>query len=89
MQARFATQRREFRRRYIKWTQLNVKSGSSNADLIELFERCTQDIQKHRNYERYKNDPRFLRIWVQYVSSGPRARPLASWYSLPAASFLI
>lgn len=53
--------------RYIKWTQLNVKSGSSNADLIELFERCTQDIQKHRNYERYKNDPRFLRIWVQYV----------------------
>ena len=38
-----------------------MRSGAASCDLAELLERCTAQLQAHRNYERYKDDPRFLR----------------------------
>ena len=46
---------------YIKWTQASVRSGAPAGDLMELLERCTAQLRTHRNYSRYKDDPRFLR----------------------------
>lgn len=50
---------------YIKWTQDNFKAGGHKADLLPLLERCTRKLQ---GMDRYKDDVRYLRVWVQYVS---------------------
>lgn len=51
--------------RFIKWTQETFRSGGHQAELLPLLERCTRELQ---GYEHYKNDVRYLRVWVQYVS---------------------
>ena len=51
-------------RSYIKWTQDTFKAGGHKADLLPLLERCTRELQ---DVERYKDDIRYLRVWVQYV----------------------
>ena len=56
-------------RRFIKWTQDTFASGGHQAELIPLLERCTRELQ---DLPQYKDDPRYLRVWIQYVSGlGP------------------
>ncbi len=53
-------------RRFIKWTQDTFKSGGHKAELLPLLERCTRELQGDA---RYKKDIRYLRVWIQYVST--------------------
>lgn len=50
---------------YIKWCQETFHSGGHKAEIVPLLERCTRELQKH---EKYRNDIRYLRVWIQYVS---------------------
>lgn len=50
---------------YIKWTNDNYPMGStSDSGLINLLERT---IDLFRDDAMYKNDARFLRVWLQYI----------------------
>lgn len=40
----------------------NIAGGK--AELQKVLEACTKELLKH---DRYVNDIRFLRIWIQYV----------------------
>lgn len=63
-------------RRFIKWTQDTFVAGGARAELIPLLERCTSAFQQD---ERYRNDLRYLRIWILYVRrSGMRLSELRS-----------
>ena len=50
--------------RFIKWTQDAFKAGGSKSELLPLLERCTRELQGD---ERYRDDARYLRVWIQYV----------------------
>ena len=50
--------------RLIKWVQFAYPSGGHHAQLRPLLERCTRELLQQ---ERYKQDPRYLRVWLQYV----------------------
>jgi len=52
--------------RYLKWTQSTFKAGGHKAEMLPLLERCTRQLQQQ---ERYKKDSRYLRLWIQYVST--------------------
>jgi hypothetical protein len=54
--------------RFIKWTQETFQSGGHKGELLPLLERCTRELQ---TYPAYKNDVRYLRTWIQYVSNTP------------------
>lgn len=56
--------------RFIKWTQETFASGGHQAELIPLLERCTRELQ---DLPQYKDDVRYLRVWIQYVSAWPPA----------------
>ena len=57
---------------YINWVHYNFPQGA-NADsgLVILLEKCTS---KFRDVLHYKNDPRYLKIWLEYTnySDSPR-----------------
>ncbi|KGU30089.1 checkpoint serine/threonine-protein kinase [Candida albicans P57055] len=57
---------------YINWVHYNFPQGA-NADsgLVILLEKCTS---KFRDVSHYKNDPRYLKIWLEYTnySDSPR-----------------
>lgn len=59
--------------RYINWTQETFPAGhSADSGLLQLLERATQTFIHEQPY---KNDPRYLRLWVQYIrdfSDSPR-----------------
>ncbi|KAI5846813.1 Mad3/BUB1 homology region 1-domain-containing protein [Tricharina praecox] len=51
--------------RYINWTVETFTSGhSADSGLLQLLERATKEFI-HDN--QYKNDPRYLKLWVQYA----------------------
>lgn len=52
--------------RFIKWTQETFQAGGHKAELLPLLERCTRELQ---SLPKYKGDIRYLRVWVQYVST--------------------
>lgn len=57
---------------YIKWTHDNYPQGAnSESGLVSLLERCTSYF---RDTEYYKNDPRYLKVWLEYInySDSPR-----------------
>ncbi|ODV67920.1 hypothetical protein HYPBUDRAFT_200247 [Hyphopichia burtonii NRRL Y-1933] len=57
---------------YIKWTHDNFPQGSnSESGLLALLERCTSCF---RDVLYYKNDPRYLKVWLEYsnYSDSPR-----------------
>lgn len=57
---------------YIKWTHDNYPQGAnSESGLVSLLERCTSCF---RDTEYYKNDPRYLKVWLEYInySDSPR-----------------
>jgi checkpoint serine/threonine-protein kinase len=60
--------------RYVKWTMNAYPSAQATAEsgLLSLLERATKAFL---NSTHYKNDPRYLRLWLQYVrlfSDAPR-----------------
>ena len=57
-------------RRFIKWTQDAFKAGGSKSELLPLLERCTRELQ---GVERYRDDARYLRVWIQYVGPSKAA----------------
>ena len=52
--------------RLIKWSQDTYKSGGHQAELLPILERCTRELQ---GIAKYRTDLRYLRVWIQYVSS--------------------
>lgn len=58
--------------RYIRWTQNTYPSNAGQSQLLPLLERTTKAFLKDENY---KNDARYLKIWLQYIrlfSDAPR-----------------
>lgn len=55
---------------YIEWTQVNFPQGNT-PELTELLEKCTSHF---RDCPYYKNDPRYLKVWMEYIklSDSPR-----------------
>lgn len=50
---------------YIQWTHTNYAAGASpESGLLVLLERCTLCF---RDTTYYKNDPRYLRVWLEYA----------------------
>jgi len=57
---------------YIQWIKVNYPSGKTvESGLIQVLERCTSQF---RDFDFYKNDPRYLRVWLTYAkySDNPR-----------------
>lgn len=57
---------------YIQWIKTNYPSGKSvESGLIQVLERCTSQF---RDLDFYKNDPRYLKVWLTYAkySDNPR-----------------
>lgn len=59
--------------RYVSWTVENFPSGNSHdSGLLNLLERATREFLHE---EQYKNDPRYVKLWIQYIqnhSDAPR-----------------
>jgi hypothetical protein len=49
---------------YIKWTKDTFVSGGQKSELLPLLERCTREFHGR---EEYRDDIRYLRVWIQYV----------------------
>ncbi|CCJ28285.1 unnamed protein product, partial [Pneumocystis jirovecii] len=51
--------------KYIKWTNETYPHGqSAESGLVSLLERC---IRCFVNVSYYKEDPRYLKVWIQYM----------------------
>lgn len=49
---------------YVEWTHTAFPQGSNRASgLVLLLERCTSQF---RDTPHYKNDPRYVRLWMEY-----------------------
>lgn len=59
--------------RYVNWTVETFPAGNSHdSGLLHLLERATREFLHE---EQYKNDPRYLKLWIQYIqnhSDAPR-----------------
>jgi len=52
--------------RYVDWTVDNYPQGvSAESGLLELLERATRELAHD---PRYKNDMRYLKLWIHYAS---------------------
>ena len=49
---------------YILWTEQNFPSGA-RMQLSQLLEKC---VTQYKDEEKYKNDSRYLEIWIKFVS---------------------
>ncbi|KAI5970253.1 BUB1 [Candida margitis] len=50
---------------YIDWTHRNYPQGANTfSDLFGLLERCAS---KFRDISLYKNDSRYLKVWLEYI----------------------
>jgi checkpoint serine/threonine-protein kinase len=49
---------------YIRWTKDTFVSGGQKSELVPLLEKCTRAFH---DSEQYRNDIRYLRVWIQYV----------------------
>jgi checkpoint serine/threonine-protein kinase len=57
---------------YLQWISNNYPSGRSvDSGLIQVLEKCTSQF---RDVAYYKNDPRYLKVWLSYAkySENPR-----------------
>ncbi|BBN17333.1 checkpoint serine/threonine-protein kinase [Marchantia polymorpha subsp. ruderalis] len=50
--------------RCIKWVKDAFPAGGAQSELLKLLEGCTRQFHKD---ELYRNDVRYLRVWVQYA----------------------
>ncbi|CAG5132897.1 unnamed protein product [Candidula unifasciata] len=51
---------------YIKWTEQHYPKGGHDGQLMKMLERCLREFQAD---ERYKNDPRFIHMWIKFACS--------------------
>ena len=58
--------------RFIKWSQGAANYKSRRTELLPLLERCTRQLQANA---RYRDDVRYLRVWIQYVRHRCRLMP--------------
>ncbi|KAJ9095104.1 hypothetical protein QFC19_007671 [Naganishia cerealis] len=50
---------------YLDWIHNTYPSGASHeSGLLSLLERCTSSL---RDITHYKNDPRYLLVWMEYI----------------------
>lgn len=52
--------------RYVKWTEAEYPSRGKGSAYVQLLERCTR---KFKDEERYRNDKRYLRVWIKYADA--------------------
>lgn len=51
--------------RYISWLHETYPGGNTaESGIARVLERCTEEFA---NSEEYANDPRYLKIWLQYI----------------------
>lgn len=62
-------------RRYVKWTQESYPTAGGKEQLLKTLEAATTALA---GCQRYYDDPRFLRLWVQYVSAPGRSPSFGS-----------
>jgi len=55
--------------RFIKWAEQTFTSGGRETEVLPLLERCTRELRETR-FEQYRDDARFLRVWVKYADLG-------------------
>lgn len=63
-------------RRFVKWVQQTFTAGGHQSELVPLLERCTRELQGR---EEYREDVRYLRVWLQYVRPRPPAPTFPSY----------
>lgn len=51
--------------RCIKWVQEAFPSGGDTSGLILIYEQC---VRSFWHSDRYKDDLRYLKVWLEYVS---------------------
>lgn len=55
--------------RYAQWVEQSYPKGGKNRDLKPLLEKCFSAMTGTEELIiQYKNDPRFLQLWLKYVS---------------------
>ena len=52
---------------YLKWAKGAFPKGKE--ELMPLLERCTREF---KDEARYREDKRYLRVWIQYVRRSER-----------------
>ncbi|KAH9845856.1 mitotic checkpoint serine/threonine protein kinase [Teratosphaeria destructans] len=64
--------------RYVKWTLDAYPSAQATpqSQLLPLLERATKTFQSSAHY---KNDPRYLKIWLHYIRLFADARARCRW----------
>ena len=50
--------------RYIQWTQSQYPEGGVASGILLLLEKCCNKFKADPDY---RNDPRFLEVWIMYV----------------------
>ena len=53
---------------YIKWTKETFVSAGKTSEMLTLLEKCTREFHES---ERYRDDVRYLRVWIQYADCLP------------------
>ena len=51
--------------RYIHWTEQNYPKGGRDGNVVSLLKQCAKLF---KDDERYKNDERYIKIWIKFVS---------------------
>lgn len=60
--------------RYIQWVNETFTTGhNTESGLIPILERCTTSL---RGQKHYQNDPRYLKIWLQYIKNRDNPREI-------------
>lgn len=54
-----------FPHRYIKWTEQTFPQGGKESNLNTLLE---QAVTRFTDVEKYHNDPRYVELWIKFVS---------------------
>lgn len=52
--------------RCIKWVQEAFPMGGDYSGLVVIYEQC---VRTFWHSDRYKDDLRYLKVWLEYVSS--------------------
>ncbi|KAG7158762.1 mitotic checkpoint serine/threonine-protein kinase BUB1 beta-like [Homarus americanus] len=69
--------------RYILWVEQSYPKGGKDGNIKKLIEKCLSSVYGNaETNEKYKNDPRFLDIWLKYADLC--ARPVEVYQTLEA-----
>ncbi|KAK7081360.1 Budding uninhibited by benzimidazoles 1 beta b, partial [Halocaridina rubra] len=58
--------------RYVLWVEQNYPKGGKDGNVMKLIQKCVTSIHTNASTnEKYKNDDRFLTLWVKYANLCP------------------